>query len=189
MRFKEFCNEMNLDQVMAGLTGRVPLSLGSFGLKLDPEVNTDTPADSKTDKSPRTDKSVRVEPDNTIKTNVKSGLPVNATISSGFGRRPRGMHYGTDFAVPIGTPIVAPDDGVVWMAGWGGDAGIMVAINSGNVQHKLMHLSATKVKAGDKVKRGQVVGLSGNTGYSTGPHLHWSKYVAGKPVDPMKSIG
>jgi murein DD-endopeptidase MepM/ murein hydrolase activator NlpD len=187
MRFREFCNEMTLDQVMGSLIGKSPMSLGSLGLTLDPEIKTDTPFDPKTNTPPRTD--APTTSNNIVQTDVKSGLPVKGPITSGFGRRKSGMHYGTDFGVPVGTPIVAPDDGVVWMAGWGGDAGIMVAINSGNVQHKLMHLSATKVKPGDKVKRGQVVGLSGNTGYSTGPHLHWSKYVAGKPVDPMQNVG
>lgn len=118
-----------------------------------------------------------------------SMLPVKGKISSPFGMRQRGMHNGTDFAVPIGTPVVAPDDGVVWMAGSNGNAGIMVAINSGNTQHKLMHLSQVKVAPGEKVKKGQVVGLSGNTGLSTGPHVHWEKHIAGRPTDPMRNVG
>ena len=118
-----------------------------------------------------------------------SMLPVKGRITSPFGMRQRGMHNGTDFGVPIGTPVLAPDDGVVWMAGSNGSAGIMVAINSGNTQHKLMHLSQIKVQPGEKVKKGQVVGLSGNTGLSTGPHLHWEKHVAGRATDPMRNIG
>jgi len=177
MRYKEFSEAVGLDTFITGLTGKSNVDLSTFGLNLTPP-NTSTPFDNK---NLPTDKDVR--------TDVKSGLPVNGPITSGFGMRKRGMHYGTDFGVPVGTPIVAPEDGVVWQAGWGGDAGNMVAINSGNVQHKLMHLSQVKVKPGEKVKKGQVVGLSGNTGYSTGPHLHWSKYVAGKPVDPMKNVG
>ena len=132
--------------------------------------------------------------DNTPTTgsNPSSGdsmLPVKGRITSPFGMRQRGMHNGTDFGVPIGTPVLAPDDGVVWMAGSNGSAGIMVAINSGNTQHKLMHLSQIKVQPGEKVKKGQVVGLSGNTGLSTGPHLHWEKHVAGRATDPMRNIG
>ena len=122
-------------------------------------------------------------------TNVPSGLPVKGPITSPFGMRARGMHNGTDFGVPIGTPVVAPADGVVFQSGPAGNAGIMVSINSGSAQHKLMHLSQTKVSPGEKVKKGQVVGLSGNTGLSTGPHLHWSKHVASGPVDPMRNVG
>jgi murein DD-endopeptidase MepM/ murein hydrolase activator NlpD len=133
---------------------------------------------------PDTDTSTVKQP-----TDVPSGLPVKGPITSPFGMRARGMHNGTDFGVPVGTPVVAPDDGVVFQSGPAGDAGIMVSINSGSAQHKLMHLSQTKVRPGEKVKKGQVVGLSGNTGLSTGPHLHWSKHVASGPVDPMRNVG
>lgn len=181
MRFKEFSTFENLDALMRTFMGSKPADVFSFG---NPQAQ-DT-QEPKATTTPFGDKQFK---DTEIRTDIKSGLPVNGPITSGFGRRARGMHYGTDFGVPVGTPVVSPSDGVVWMAGWGGDAGNMVAINSGNVQHKLMHLSQVKVKAGDTVKRGQVVGLSGNTGYSTGPHLHWSKYIAGQPVDPMKNVG
>jgi murein DD-endopeptidase MepM/ murein hydrolase activator NlpD len=53
----------------------------------------------------------------------------------------------------------------------------------------LLHLSQVKVSAGETVKQGQVVALSGNTGHSTGPHLHWSKRIAGQTVDPMANVG
>ena len=180
MRYSEF-RESAYSTLLKGLVGSGPSGLSGFGFELP---TPDADSTKKTD-SPNTDSST----DKEKVTDVPSGLPVKGPVSSPFGQRARGMHYGTDFAVPTGTPIVAPEDGVVWMAGWNGDAGNMVAINSGNVQHKLMHLSQVKVKPGEKVKKGQVVGLSGNTGLSTGPHLHWSKYVAGKPVDPMKNVG
>ena len=115
-------------------------------------------------------------------------LPVKGPITSPYGMRARGMHFGTDFGVPVGTPVTCPDDGQVFQAGFSGDAGNMVSVNCGNVQHKFMHLSQIKVKPGDRVKAGQVIGLSGNTGLSTGPHLHWEKVVAGKKVDPMKDV-
>jgi murein DD-endopeptidase len=99
------------------------------------------------------------------------------------------MHLGTDFAVPIGTPVKAPQDGVVSRTGSDNMNGTFVEIDSGGVIHSLLHLSQSKVTSGQQVKKGQVVGLSGNTGYSTGPHLHWSKRVAGRPVDPMANIG
>ena len=115
-------------------------------------------------------------------------LPVKGPITSPYGMRARGMHFGTDFGVPIGTPVSCPDDGVVFQAGQSGNAGLMVSVNCGNVQHRFMHLSQIKVKPGESVKAGQVIGLSGNTGLSTGPHLHWEKIVAGNKVDPMKGI-
>jgi len=120
---------------------------------------------------------------------TSSSKPINAKMGSPYGPRRDGFHYGADFPAPTGTPVYAPDDGVVWSADLAGSAGLMVAINSGNTQHKLMHLSAVKVKPGEKVSKGQLVGLSGNTGLSTGPHLHWSKIVAGSPVNPMSNIG
>lgn len=178
MKFKEFSYLEGLDKVMTAMIGKSPLDLNIF-TKDAPPVDIDVDSAKTFAKKDSEIKNV----------DVPSGLPVNGPITSGFGRRARGMHYGTDFGVPVGTPIVAPEDGVVWMAGYNGDAGLMVAINSGNVQHKLMHLSKIKVSPGEKVKKGQVVALSGNTGLSTGPHLHWSKYVAGKPVDPMKNVG
>lgn len=179
MRFKEFGVNEVYSTFLKGLIGSSPSNLQTFGLDFaqpEKDEKKDTDTDSTTgDEKPSVD--------------VPSGLPVNGPITSKFGRRSSGMHYGTDFGVPVGTPVVAPEDGVVWMAGPAGDAGIMVAINSGSVQHKLMHLSKVQVAPGEKVKKGQVVGLSGNTGYSTGPHLHWSKYVNGKPIDPMSNVG
>jgi murein DD-endopeptidase MepM/ murein hydrolase activator NlpD len=134
---------------------------------------------------------VKVKPKTDVPTtsNASSGKPINTKLGSPYGPRRDGFHYGADFPAPTGTPVYAPDDGVVWSAGLAGSAGLMVAINSGNTQHKLMHLSAVKVKPGEKVSKGQLVGLSGNTGHSTGPHLHWSKIVAGSPVNPMSNIG
>lgn len=116
-------------------------------------------------------------------------LPVRAPVSSPFGRRASGMHLGTDFAVPVGTPVKAPQDGVVSKTGSDNMNGTFVQIDSGGTTHALLHLSKSKVTTGQQVSAGEVVGLSGNTGYSTGPHLHWSKRVAGKPVDPMNNVG
>lgn len=128
------------------------------------------------------------------KADVPAGLPVKGKVSSPFGYRSsvgKGhTHNGTDFAVPVGTPVVAPADGVIVSAGNnGGGEGIFVTMNSGSAVHKFFHLSKISVSPGQRVKRGETVGLSGNTGYSTGPHLHWEKHVAGKPVDPMANIG
>lgn len=121
-------------------------------------------------------------------------MPVNGPVSSPFGYRSSvgagHNHNGTDFAVPVGTPVKAPQSGVVQAAGnRGGREGVFVVINSGDKVHKFFHLSKVMVSNGDQVDAGDVIALSGNTGYSTGPHLHWETHVAGRPVDPMRGLG
>lgn len=115
----------------------------------------------------------------------KEMLPVNGSISSPFGQRASGMHNGTDFAVKIGTPVVAPQDGVVANTGEDNINGKFVVIKSGDALHSLLHLSKIGVEKGQTIKIGEKIGESGNTGRSTGPHLHWSKRVAGNAIDPM----
>jgi murein DD-endopeptidase MepM/ murein hydrolase activator NlpD len=95
-------------------------------------------------------------------------------------------HLGVDFATPVGTPVKAPENAVVSAAGSdGGHAGTYVILNANGVVHKFYHLSRTNVKPVQAVKQGDVVAFTGNTGYSTGPHLHWEKHVAGRPVNPV----
>jgi murein DD-endopeptidase MepM/ murein hydrolase activator NlpD len=121
-------------------------------------------------------------------------LPVDGRVSSPFGYRTLGghskNHNGTDFAVPVGTPIVAPADGVISRAGnKEGPEGKFIVLDASGVVHKFFHLSKIMVAPGESVDRGQTIGLSGNTGRSTGAHLHWEKHVAGLPVDPMSDMG
>ena len=117
-------------------------------------------------------------------------MPVNARISSPFGwrsdvGRPHN-HLGVDFATPIGTPVKAPENAIVSSAGPnGGSAGVYVILNANGVVHKFYHLSRINVKPGQTVKQGDVIAFTGSSGYSTGPHLHWEKHVAGKPVNPV----
>jgi murein DD-endopeptidase MepM/ murein hydrolase activator NlpD len=115
-----------------------------------------------------------------------------ARISSSFGTRTHPvlgytrMHKGTDFAVPIGTTVYASGDGTVDFVGPHGGHGNYVRIrhNTG-LQTAYAHLSAFEVKVGDTVRQGQAVALSGNTGLSSGPHLHYEVIVDGAEVDPM----
>ena len=122
-------------------------------------------------------------------------------ISSGFGPRqgPRlsgverfgsSNHQGVDFEVPIGTSVYAPNNAVVLKTGWGPRAGNYIELGNsqGNLTHKLFHLNDILVKKGDTVTRGQEVAKSGNTGDSTGAHLHWEKWVDGNPVDPVSTM-
>ncbi|MGA1191014.1 MAG: peptidoglycan DD-metalloendopeptidase family protein [Bdellovibrionota bacterium] len=101
-------------------------------------------------------------------------------------RRP---HHGVDFAAPTGTPVRTVADGVVEKAGYYGGNGIMVKIKHGSkYASAYVHLSKISkgIRAGARVKRGQVIGAVGSTGLATGPHLHYAFYVNGKYVDPMK---
>ena len=123
--------------------------------------------------------------------------PVTAKITSGFGYRtdpktgkPKEFHNGIDLAVPVGTSIKSPMDGVVQIVNSGGDGGNQIIIKHSNGYFTgYAHLSKQLVKKGDKVKQGDVIGLSGNTGKSTGPHLHLTMTEpSGAKIDPQKMI-
>lgn len=115
-------------------------------------------------------------------------------ITSPFGYRihpitgARKLHKGTDLGTPIGTSVYSVHDGVVTKAGWGsGGAGNMVRVDHGDGMVSVyMHLDSFKVRSGATVKAGQLIALSGNTGGSTGPHLHFQIEINGEPVDPMQ---
>jgi len=116
--------------------------------------------------------------------------PVPGPVTSPFGMRWGRMHYGVDIACPTGTPVKAAGSGRVDRAGWAGTAGNRVGVKHepSNVETVYMHLSSIAVRPGEGVVQGQVIGLSGSTGRSTGPHLHFEVHVAGTPVDPLKYI-
>ena len=130
---------------------------------------------------------------------VKKALmktPINgARLSSPFGMRKHPidgynkMHKGTDFAAPMGTPIMASGDGVVKKAGWCGGGGNCVKIkHNSTYQTVYAHMSkfARGIKPGVRVKQGQTIGYVGSTGKSTGPHLHYEVIVNGKKVNSQK---
>ena len=120
-------------------------------------------------------------------------LPVNGPISSPFGyrRNPFGgwsseFHNGIDIACDYGTPVLATADGVVTFAGWDGYWGRKVEINHGNgIVTFYAHNSKLTVKVGDEVKKGDIIAYSGNSGRSTGSHLHYTVYIDGQLVDPL----
>lgn len=113
-------------------------------------------------------------------------------ITSGFGWRDLGgrsdFHPGIDIGVPIGTPVYATNNGVVVEAGWNsGGYGNWVMIDNGNgVETIFGHLSEVDVHSGQIVAKGDEIGRSGDTGNSTGPHLHYEVRVNGTPVSPWK---
>jgi len=113
-------------------------------------------------------------------------------LNSGYGYRidpidnVRRFHQGQDITVPSGTPIYAPADGIVKRAYYVGGFGNHIKLDHGNGYTSLFaHLSKIKVKYGQKVKRGDIIGLSGNTGRSTAPHLHYEIHYYGSPQNPL----
>lgn len=95
-------------------------------------------------------------------------------------------HKGVDYGVPIGTPIIAPSDGIVeHVAYQARGAGRYIKIKHGHISTVYMHLSKALVKPGQRVKKGERIALSGNTGGSTGPHLHYEFHINGRPVNPI----
>jgi len=130
---------------------------------------------------------------------VKKALmktPINgARLSSPFGMRKHPidgfnkMHRGTDFAAPMGTPIMASGDGVVKKAGWCGGGGNCIVIKHNSIyQTVYAHMSkfAKSIRNGIRVKQGQVIGYVGSTGKSTGPHLHYEVIVNGEKINSQK---
>ena len=119
--------------------------------------------------------------------------PINgARLSSPFGMRKHPidgfnkMHRGTDFAAPLGTPIMASGNGVIKKAGWCGGGGNCVVIkHNSTYQTVYAHMSkfASGIRSGVRVKQGQTIGFVGSTGKSTGPHLHYEVIVNGKKIN------
>jgi murein DD-endopeptidase MepM/ murein hydrolase activator NlpD len=114
-------------------------------------------------------------------------------VTSGYGirrdpfRHTIAMHGGVDFKSGMNSPVYATGDGKVNTAGWEGAYGRMVEIVHDNgVATRYAHLSSITVAVGDRVKRGDLVGRLGNTGRSTGPHLHYETRVRGRAVDPVR---
>lgn len=127
---------------------------------------------------------------------IPSRKPVDSfklTSQYGFRADPfagrRARHKGVDMAGPIGTPIYATADGIVGRAQWVGGYGKYVELNhGGEIQTRYGHLSQILVEPNQRVTKGQIVGLMGSTGRSTGSHLHYEVRIAGNSVNPMPFI-
>jgi murein DD-endopeptidase MepM/ murein hydrolase activator NlpD len=107
----------------------------------------------------------------------------------------KGYHTGVDFAVKTGTPILAVADGKIANANWGKSYGTQLVQDLGDGSFCIYaHLSSASKKIGDTVTKGEVIGLSGNTGNSSGPHLHFERrnnirWSAGQDLDPATVLG
>jgi len=122
-------------------------------------------------------------------------MPARGMVSSGFRRRNDPFtgntvwHRGLDISTDMGTPVLAPADGVVTFIGRNDDLGNLLSLDHGyGYLTRYGHNSKIIVRSGQKVRRGQVIALVGNTGRSTGPHLHYEVFHNGVPVDPEDYI-
>ena len=119
------------------------------------------------------------------------GMPVKSAFryTSGFGPRWGRMHKGTDFAASTGTPVYATADGVVIHASRQSAYGKLIKIkHEFGIETRFAHLNKIRVKVGQRVSRGDRIGDIGNTGRSTGPHLHYEVRIGSKAVNPMTYI-
>ncbi|PRX31893.1 Murein DD-endopeptidase MepM and murein hydrolase activator NlpD, contain LysM domain [Meinhardsimonia xiamenensis] len=122
---------------------------------------------------------------------VPFAIPLRSAFryTSGFGMRWGRPHKGTDFAAAYGTPIYATADGVVTHAGWASGYGRLVKIqHEFGVETRYAHLSSIAVRVGQRVSRGDRIGAMGNSGRSTGTHLHYEVRINGEAVNPMVYI-
>lgn len=115
--------------------------------------------------------------------------PTFGTVTSRFGARWGRHHNGLDIANDTGTPVEAADNGEVTYVGYNGDFGNLIIINHNNgYETYYAHLDSMDVAVGEKIIQGQKIGEVGNTGYSTGPHLHFEVRKDGVPTDPSKYL-
>ena len=135
------------------------------------------------------------EAQETLLAHTPSLWPIRGWMTSRFGIRAdpytgeKSMHSGVDLAAAAGTKVIAPADGMVIFAGSRGAYGKMIIVEHGmGIVTHYGHLSTVLVRVGDDIERGQHIGAVGNTGRSTGPHLHYEVRVDGIPVDPEQYV-
>ena len=132
-------------------------------------------------------------PAETPTVSIPSSMPLKtAKLTSGYGMRNhpvlgrRRNHKGVDLAAPTGTPIYATADGIVGKAQWFSSYGLYIRIDHGaKLETRYAHMSKLAVAAGERVKKGDIIGYVGSTGRSTGPHLHYEVRVDGVAVNPI----
>ena len=119
---------------------------------------------------------------NNISQKTPNGNPVNGIVTQSSHEG----HEAIDFGVPVGTGVRTTMSGKVVYAGWNSEGyGNLVIVENGPYKTYYAHLSSVPVSIGQKVKEGEVIGLSGNTGNSTGPHLHYEIRKNGDQIDPI----
>jgi len=154
--------------------------------------------------SSRLERQIRSRKNNKMVANSKFSRPLSGSITSPFGwrRHPifgtRRFHTGVDISNSYGTPVYASNSGTVIFSGWYGGYGKVVIVDHGNMDcgsYKgerfstlYAHLSSISASNGAQIKKGQLVGYEGTTGYSTGPHLHFEVRINGKPNNPLSFV-
>jgi murein DD-endopeptidase MepM/ murein hydrolase activator NlpD len=126
---------------------------------------------------------------------MPSGWPVEGRLMDGYGHRmdpfsgEGAMHTGVDISAPMGTPIKATADGIVMFANWNSGYGRCVIVDHGNGYQTLYgHMSHIDVIDGQEIRQGEVVGLVGSTGRSTGTHVHYEVHSHSMPINPYKFL-
>jgi murein DD-endopeptidase MepM/ murein hydrolase activator NlpD len=189
--------------VMAGLEQNLPDShVGGVGGVSSLEAQSPTPAsleNMEAKVSSLTERSTRLEQfyrdQSALLASTPSVWPVRGYLSAGFGNRvdpftgQRDFHPGIDISAPIGTKVLAPADGLVISVGERGGYGNAIVLNHQyGVATRYGHLSGFNVRAGQRVKRGDVIGFVGSTGRSTAPHLHYEVWVRDQAQNPIHFI-
>jgi len=193
--WEAFGPEAGADQGGAGVGGAAPDAL-AVSLEAPRGEELDLLATSVAEEEPRLRELARViGRAGTIVHALPLRWPVHGPVKSGYGLRRSPWsgapehHEGIDIGSPPGTPVEAPAAGSVVEASSQGDFGKHVMLDHGNGVRSLYgHLKRLDVKVGQRVAKGQVIGLVGSTGRSTGPHLHYEVLMAGKPVDPSRFL-
>jgi murein DD-endopeptidase MepM/ murein hydrolase activator NlpD len=190
--------------VMAGLEHSLPEPAAGVGgaTSMDsapPKLNASALADMDRSLTRLTDRSAQLEEfyrDQTVLlSSTPSIWPVRGYLSATFGNRidpftgQKDFHPGLDISTPVGTKVQAPADGIVISTGQQGGYGNALVIDHGyGVVTRYGHLDSFAVRPGQRVKRGDVVGFVGNTGRSTGPHLHYEVWVRDQAQNPIHFI-
>ena len=190
-----------LQQTLPGADGIVGGVGGVTGVDLDPpsrdpEVTLHTLSRSLSDLATRSQQIETIYADQTARlSHTPSVWPVRGYFSSGFGNRAdpftggKDFHPGIDISAPRGTKAVAPADGVVLAVGRRGAYGLAIIIDHGNgIITRYGHLEGFNVRAGQRVRRGDVIGLVGSTGRSNAPHLHYEVWLDDKAQNPIHYI-
>lgn len=169
--------------------------MDQIGVKIDIEEDPEHSGGLYIDAGPRLPDQLILKTDRYLEVirQLPLGRPVKTKISSKYGRRSdpmnhkKAFHSGIDFKGRTGDKVFATADGVVKTSSSDKGLGKFIVITHGNGYRTLYaHLSERRVKRGDKITRGQIIGLVGNTGRSTGSHLHYEVHYRNKTIDPLK---